>query len=311
MPVFDSLKRASFGAIEFPVRSVDVKGSLRYHVHEYPHTPGGQLEILERKLYEIHMEAPMHAVFAAYPGLWPVSIKALRTLYENGESAQLYIPTLGAITAVCTSFDSKMEAKQRSGETLMMTFIEDQSGVFLVQGLIRAEQKNVSTANDALTAQVDALKADDPVTFTAVEDNLRAGQFPPDIFDQIQGLANTVFAARDQINDFNLLLESKIDSMLRLIEEADSALSDMTLFPLHDALMALWDAGDQLRKDFLFKNGELKTYTVPRLMAVGDISTTIYGDTSHAVEILQMNGSIDDAFAVQPGTQVRYYPAAA
>lgn len=312
MPIFDSLKRASFGGIDFPVRSVDVKGSLRYHVHEYPHTPGGQLEILERKLYEIDMDAPMHATIATYPNLYPAGLKALRTLYENGESAQLYIPTLGAITAVIVEFDTKMDPRAigRSGENLRLKLIEDQSSVFLVQGLIQAEQKNVGIANTDLSTQVAALKADDPVTFGQIQDNLAASGFPTDIFDQINLLANQVFAIRDQLDLFNMQLDAKIQGLQRLIEEADSALQDMTLFPLHDSLMGLWDAADQFSKDLLLKNGDLKTYTVPRLMAVNDVSVAIYGDNSHAVAILQTN-NIDDAFAIQAGTQIRYYPNAA
>jgi len=310
MPAFDSLKRASFDGIEFPVRRMTVHGSLRFHVHEYPHTAGGQIETLGRKLYEIKMSVPMHATFPGYPDLWPVGLKRLRTLFENEETAKLYIPTIGEILAVCTDWPVTMDAKARSGEDAEFTFLEDQSSVFLVQGLIKTQAANIGNANDQLTAVMVDVQTNDPDTFAAIQDDLSAAGTPTDIFSAIQDVANSIFAVRDQIDDFGLALESKILSLESLIEQADAVLSDPTLFRIHRALMDLWASADQLLQDLHQKNGELQSYRVPRTMAVSDISIAIYGDNSHGVELLQLN-DIDDAFAVKPGSVVRYYPAAA
>ena len=73
----DTLPRMSFGGIEFPYRRYSLRGSQRLVTHEYLRRPGGEVEKLKRRLYEISVECPFHEVFRTYPGLWPTKLAAL------------------------------------------------------------------------------------------------------------------------------------------------------------------------------------------------------------------------------------------
>ena len=69
MPIFDQFERASFSAIEFPVKSVRVRGALRHHMHKWRHVPGGEPEKLGREPYQIDMQCAFHATVRGYGGL--------------------------------------------------------------------------------------------------------------------------------------------------------------------------------------------------------------------------------------------------
>src|SRR5262249_28189814 len=133
MPVFDQLQRASFDGVPFPVESVDVTSDLRHHVHEYPHTAGGDPEKLGRSLYRIQMLGNFQATFRAYPKLWPEALTKLRKTFEAEKTADLVIPTIGTIKAFITKWRQRSTAKIRSGEKVEIEFLEDQASAFLVE----------------------------------------------------------------------------------------------------------------------------------------------------------------------------------
>lgn len=295
MPAFDHFPPASFDGIEFPVRRVEVTGALRHHVHEYPHTPGGEQEDLGRRLYSIRMTALFHATFKRYPGLYPQRLDQLRGRFEVGKRAELVIPTIGAIQARAVSWRTVMDAKARSGEEAEIELLEVQTGPFLISALAKALPGDIQTSLDDF--------------------DLEAAKLPyqPDIFDAIRDAANAILALKDQAELYGLLLESKLLGLAALCAEADRAL-DILQSPqwdrMLDALHELWAQASELAKNVTGKRVEPRFYVVPSVMAVGQVSTAIFGDATRAVELLQLN-DLDDAFAIKAGTRVRYMPEAA
>jgi len=75
---FENLRKTAFDGIEFPIESIKVKGGLRFHVHEYPHVPGGDAEKLGRRLYEIEIvgnfELKSLALAAIFTATWRATV---------------------------------------------------------------------------------------------------------------------------------------------------------------------------------------------------------------------------------------------
>jgi prophage DNA circulation protein len=305
MPAFDKLQRASFDGVAFPVEEVDVEGTLRDHVHEYPHTPGGAPEKEGRRLYVVRMVASFLDIWREYPGLWPDGLARVRGKYEAETTGDLLIPTIGTIPAYITNIKQRMSARLRSGEKVELTFREDQSNQFLADALMVETTSSFAGRALALKTEVDlAIAAGVP----DVELNAPGGF---DLFGAIHDAVNAVLAIRDQADLYGHVLEGKIEWLIGLCEEADrmiAFLQNPLSHRIGDALRSLWDAAHATLGDTQERRSPLRTFTVPVTMAVGDVSRAIYGDGTRAVELLSLN-PIDDAFRVPAGTAIKFYPA--
>jgi prophage DNA circulation protein len=292
---FAALPRAKFGEFEFPVESMRIKGGLRDHVHEYPHSPGGAPEKLGRKLYEIDVTSNFQTTFRAWPGLWPDRLHDLRDMFEKETTAALVIPTIGTIQAYCFEWDQEMAAKILSGEKATFKFREDQTSAFLVENFVQVSVQSMAAAGDRFAAE--AAKQDPKIG----------------IFDQITNAVNAGLALIDTANAYFGLVEAKILAVIQLCREADQRVSlflDPSNNAMLEALKELWASATTLHENIMQKSSPLTTYTVPATMPVTQISTLIYGSTDRAMEILQLN-PIENAFEVPGGMRLRVYEAAA
>lgn len=291
MPVFDQLQRASFGGIEFPVKTVSMKCSFRHHEHIYLKTPGAATEKMSRGLYTVNMGGVFDANIAGYGKLWPNSLAALRRTFELGTTADLVVPTVGTIPAFMTEWSQEMDVKIRSGENVPLTFQEDQSAAFIETTLKKTASTSVLTSQDKLNFIASRL---DP---------------KPDIFDKIQDKANKILAIFDEAKLQEQSVAAKIDGLSELIREADRDLDELKNPDNFDIIFALQDllaANLQLARDLVQQDGEARLFTVPSTMTLSQLSVAIYGDTSHASEILT-NNTIDDPFSVIAGTKIIYF----
>jgi prophage DNA circulation protein len=290
-----NLPRCSFGGLDFPVKSIRIRGGLRDHVHEYPHTPGGAPEKLGRKLYEIEVDSSFHTTYRAWPGLWPEKLASLRKLFEAETTDSLVIPSIGTIQAYCTSWDQEMTARMLSGEEAQFRFREDQNAAFLVENLVQVSVQSLKAAGDQFALEIEEV---DP----------RVG-----LFDAILDAVNVGFGIIDTANALLGVVEAKLLMIVELCKEADQRVE---LFQnpgnasILEALKAIWQAASELRDNILKKNSPLTTFVVPAVMPVTEISTLIYGSTDRAMEILQLN-PIENAFEVPRGMKLRVYDAAA
>lgn len=300
---------------------MSVRGALNHHVHVYPHAAGGAFENLERKLYEIRMTCPFLQRLAKYPGLWPTKLATLRTQFETGEAGRLTIPTVGTITARCLSWPEEMDAKIQSGVMVELEFIEDQSQLNLVETLIATASANVEDAASAYADVLADYKADATAGFppsassaTVLSAAQKSTLLSLDLLDTISSVANDVFALKDQADLESSIFIAKIDRLSAIIQEADRTVVELQKperYSLLDALRNLWTANRQLQKDLQGRSSPLETFIVPMTMSVTDVSAAIYGDNSHAVELMQLN-ALDDPLSIPAGTRVKYYlPTAA
>lgn len=295
MPVFDSLQRASFDGLDFPVRAVHIRGRYRVHTHEYLRVPGGVNEKLERGLYRIEMEAEFHATIRGYGQLWPNVLAAIRGKFEQGITGPLVIPTIGTVPAMIEEWDQTADmGRVRSGESVRIPFLEDQTELFLSTALAKVDQSSIASSASNLQSIRDQLGIDPADT---------------SLFDAIQDAANAVIAFKDQADLFGGLMSAKIAQLTGLLGEADRAASTLKNPENHqllEALHELWDAAVTLGRNLAESPRGPRVYVVPRTMSVADIAAAIYGSTDRATEIM-LNNALDDAFAVRAGTRIIYF----
>lgn len=299
MPLFEQLQKASFSDSPFPVVSVEVSGGIRDHLHEYPHAAGAAVEKLGRKLYVVKMEGLFHANFPRYPNLWPATLSRLRVLYEDQTTDNLVIPTIGTIRAYCRSWSETMTNKHSSGVSASFEFVEDQEQASLISSLI--------TVNAAPFQQ----KADNfDAAYAALSDQAK-DKTTESLFDSINDLANSILSIGDQVDAYGNLVASKVLGLVSLIDQFDrlAVAQDCRNYPLRNALHDLWDATLTLSQDVQGKRFQTQKYIVPTTMALSAVSQAIYRDTTHTVELMQLN-PVEDVFAVRAGTPIVYYPPA-
>jgi len=291
---FDQLPRASFDYIKFPVTNISVSGGLRDHVHEYPHSPGGSPEKLGRKLYTFKLSALFHNNLLGpwTDELWPGALSELFDRFEEGLTSVLTVPTLGDIKAYCTNWSKQMSFKVRSGESAELEFREDQSSAFLVEGLINVKAQTLLSQSELLLLDAEALG------FKSV-------------FQVIADAINVISKLADQAEMYDTVLSQKVAAVNHALARANATLgllNDPLNAVLLESFLETWRLTAQLEEDILRQAVTMIPFVIPggRTMSVNDVSRVVYGDTSRAMEILQLN-AIDDPFRITAGKKLRVY----
>lgn len=293
MANFDELKSAGFDGIEFPVTEVTIRGGLRDHVHEFPHTPGGKPELMGRKLYEIEMQIPFlgNLLNTKWETLWPQSLAVLRSKFERQIRSQLHIPTVGTIRAYCFDWEQSMRSNIRSGERGVFRFREDQSDQYLVSDLIKISPRSLANQSAQIRAELEE-RGIDPTAFDK-------------LFDAVDG----VLAVLDQAQLGAQLLESKLLGLAALCAEFDRRVdlfADPENFGIGEALRTLWASALSLMQNVEDRTATLRKYTCPVEMTISDVAIAVYGSAERGADILRLN-AIEDAFAIPAGSELRYY----
>ncbi len=291
--LFWQLEHAAFDFIPFPVTKVVVSGGMRSHTHEYPKSPGGAPEKLGRKLYTIKMSAVFDAFFLPpwTDDLWPGALSDLFDRFEEGITSTLMIPTVGPIKAFCTNWTKEMEVKaRRSGETAELEFLEDQSGAYLFEGVINVRVGTLVEKTRALAATAATSKK--PGLFAGVLAALRKVQ---QMIDREEMISNYYAAQVEQLDAaFSAIVG---DDLFDSPEHAE----------MLNEILAAWEAARLLLEDLLMRQvNTVIPYITPRAMTVGDVSCDVYGDTSQASVIMQMN-ALPDPLLIPTATELRVY----
>lgn len=290
MAFLDTQKPFAFAGVKVPFKSYRVRGGIRKHIHEYPHTAGGALEKLGRSLYEItvsvdftdELDSPKYRQLITDLGV-------LRALFEGQVTDKLHIPHIGTIQACADEWSEEATGNNRSTIKGEFKFVEDQSSAFLVLEVLQVSP-------GALPARVQ--------TFAEI-----SAPFEESIFSQIDKTANSVLAIFDQADLYGSLVAAKVEGLVSLCRQADervSSLNDPANHELLDALHGVWELAENIRRDIQQRDNFLREYTVPVRMTVGQAAASIYGDSSRGGELMQLN-VMDDPLNLEPGTKLRYY----
>lgn len=290
--------KAAFDGIEFPYTNLTVKGSIRYAKHEFPHSPGAEIEKMGRNAYEIAFSAWFHdipgsALARAYPSL-SSRLEQLRERYEKELTADLVVPTVGTIKAVCVEWEQKFDPKTTSGQTFELKFIEDQDVLTLRNTVDLGGLEAIQEKSDALfaAAALADFKKQNAIGF----------------FQQLNDAITAVQGFFGQADAMSRLVEGKIRALDQLISWGDAQVDELqnpTNYLVVNALHDLWGSVRAMQENIVEAREEIRLYKVPRKMSVNQISTAIYGSSERGFELMQLN-DFKDTLEVQAGTDVRY-----
>lgn len=303
---FDSLDKAGFDDVFFPVEEVTYVGAQRMHLHEYPHTDGAAIEKLGRSPYRFRLVPVFDASVTAYDQLnggplWPYALEKLRGKFEKRQAGNLTLPTFGTVKAFCSNFSVTMLARIRSGERSEFEFTEDLTEKFLDPS-IAAGGGIVSPASIAISSEALAIEIEGQSFFD--EDDPESG---PDLVQGIRDFAGAIFTFRDQIDLAGTGLETKLLGLASIFEEADRtmvALQNPENWRILEGVKQLWKSAVDLAADTTGKDSPFLDYVTPRRMSVQEVSIAVYGSTERVMDILQFN-AIEDALSIRAGTTLR------
>lgn len=309
MPYFDQVQRCSFGGIDIVVDRIEIRGGIRHHVHEYPHQGGGKPEKLGRKLYQFRVSAVFDENIFSYTDNYPDSLFRLRHLITSQATDKLVLPNIGTTYAYCHDFSHTWTWQIRSGERAEFEFTEDPQD-FPLPGFeeptVQAMFINLDTFEQEAQRQQDRLAARNVVASeSAPLDIALASRVDPSLLSSISNAFNSLLIAKDQADLAGILLEQKIDAVTNYVNALDAAITSPLDYQLLQAAKQLAKSAADLGSARNARS-PIKFWTTPRTMNVSAISTSLYGDTSHAMDILDLN-PIDNAYAVPVNTTIRYY----
>jgi prophage DNA circulation protein len=308
MAYLDRILPLSFAGYAFPARNYSLKGSLRHHVHEYPYAPGGAVERLGRKLYEVRVTVPAHETFRKYPLLLE-TMATLRTLAEGGQPWDLVIPHVGTMSATIIEWQDDLQAKARSGYDVSFTFLEDQSQQFLADKLVTTSTEIASTVDTLKLAVATRPTADllpdvtDPAARQKILDAEEAQ------FDGLFALIDDLTAIASGDDLYTATIAQKAENAAercRSISATARTLNEWPSSPLLDALADTWASMRTLAADVAKRDRPTDIFVTQARGTVAEVAAAIYGDSSRAMELLKMN-AFEDALNVPQGTVVVYY----
>lgn len=291
--IFDGFKKLSFGDIEFPYRSISIKGSLRHHLHEYLHRPGGEVESLSRRAYEIRVESDFHTDMPSWPDLYPDRLSQLISLCEGEQTLPLYVPNLGRdLPAKCIEWPRRLLASVRSGESVEFTFLEDNAEQYTADKLITFTSKSITPL--VTTVQFEVEKLADPVA--------------QDLLDRVLEELDKYLAIVESAEFVADYQHARVDGLFDRVNRLARApvLGTVDGSAAMRATLSLWGTVAKMKNNSLVASRPLAAWTTDRdKMSVVDVSLKLFGDPAHALEILRLN-DLDDALAIRVGTSVRY-----
>jgi hypothetical protein len=277
-----------------PCRRVRVRGGMRDHEHVYPHSPGAGVELLGRDLYKIEVTPIFDArlIPEKYHNLWPAGLKELRDKFDIGFRGPIQIPTVGVLTAYCKTWEQEFDAtRSLSGEEVIWHFTED-SDALRLSSLVLSFGNSLALAKDDLNRRFEGLAPKER-----------------GLWDSLFKLVDDVLAIRDQFNLYSNIIESKMLSILSIIQQLDNAadeLRDPSNWALVQAFQNVWTQARVFYEDQQQLGVTVKYYTTKQILSCVQLAIILFDDASKSSDLLQLNG-FADPFAIPAGTRVKYY----
>jgi len=301
--VFDTWKQLSFGGIEFPFTDITIRGSQRFHLHEYIKRPGGEVEKLARKAYEISVRCefmdpiiPIHS-FSRYMDLYPGKLSRLLSLCEEGNTQDLFLPPMGkSLRCKATNWTRSITAAKRSGEAVEFSFLEDSTEAFQIQNIIGAQSASVWP--QAVTVQTEVESLGDIDAKSALER----------LMDAVTKWLDTI----DRLNEDFEYQSARVDEVVARCSAlaAVPAMGMALAATANRQLVRLWATAVRVRDAQASASRPLLGFMVPRAgMSIVDVAFSLYQSPANVVDLLRLN-SFDDAMSLPLNLPIRYRAAA-
>lgn len=296
MTMLANLARASFGGIEFPLERLVVTGGARIVEHVAPHVPGSKLEKLGRMPYVIRASAMFVTTAKLYPRLWPERLSQLRTSFEIQTTAELVTPTMGTVLAVARGWVTTATAQLQNGERAELEFVEDIDDVLLA-AVLPASTADLDDAVNNYKSEIDRWRREADRSAST------------DLFTGLDNAINSVLAIQDSIDLYSSVYTQKLEHLgikSRQLVETMTALQNVDAWRVATSIRDIGFSALRLVQDARERGDRVRSYIVPRIMTIAEVSTAIYGSAAKAGDLLALN-YFEDPLSIRVGTNVRYY----
>ena len=305
---FDTFPKAYFGTagsrIYFPVESSRIEGGQRDHLHKYPHSPGSSPEKLGRESYLFHVTTKFDTSYASvgYPGLYPDSLSALISAFENGTTWPFRLPQMNTeVDCYARKWTREMTNRVRSGESVTFTMVEDQTDAFVAANLF-VDFTDVGSAMNTMDSDLNVMGylASASTKFT-------------NLFTALNSAVTSFLALKDTVGLYDQAVNAAAATIVNKCQQLDSIIGSQAgpadqLASVMEQLHIVWAAAQQYQQDQLSQGVVLETWTVPATMDIATLAASIYkGDTTRASDLLSLN-PFPDPMQIKAGTSVQYYP---
>jgi prophage DNA circulation protein len=329
MPTYlQTLPKARFDGIEFPVKRYEVSGGIRKHTHEYPHSPGGAIEKLGRSLYKFSFTAIFDVRLSGYgDNLLPGDLSDLRDRWDEQVTSELFVPHIGPIQALSLTWREVVDPSIQSGVVVELEFEEDQAQAFLVNGLVQVSSTTLQSAGEQFDQEFAPLLAGGTVSATAPTRIIAppAGTIPRaqtftdaytqlrqrdvDAINQIRSAyqrALTIAEQPERFADQALRAADALVTSCAQVYERIRVLKNPLMYSRVWAYKRLWASAQKLRDSVSRQTPRILFFEAKTDTTISAVSRAIYGDSSYAGQILQLN-ALPDPFMIRRGTILRYY----
>lgn len=318
--VLATLQEASWRGIPFPVVSLDEQGSQSMPQHKAADRDGAFVEGTGRNPFVYSLRAPLFAGTVArgatetWTDLYPGTFLRLRAAWSDRSTGTLVHPLYGAIQCKPAEWKAALNADERGGQSVDITFIETRD-----DGVTPAFSTREGSFAQTVAADLDSQLATlnpAPVVFTANDD---ATSFLDVVLQLSRIVDGTTLQAQQAIAKVDQTI-AKLDKLSGSIDRAADVLSVDPVTGLTKSLGRLgpgsgriWTNTQALRStlvDVRLRLGTstsraVRTFLVDRPTMLVIIASRL---TNTTAEILALNPTVSRARVTIPAqTLIRYF----
>lgn len=292
----DTLARATYGEITFPISALSVEGGHDFAEHTAYLRRGADMEPCGQKAYSGSFTIPCvntPRLVKEYGELFRGLREGIVSLFEDVPIGELTLPGYRTFTAAVKTWASELDPDRRNGTDLKVTFMEHNATASLLTTGGNLPTNTPASVALFATAADAAMLAVAASGWTAVASTIAT---------QLARLESDALSFGAQSECFRLMLAPVVGNL---------ALSLFASAAAHNAAVALLTLRSSiydLRSRYQPTLSEVRTYTVPQTMALWEIALTVYGDASRTRLLLAAN-AVSDPLAVKAGTTLTILPA--
>lgn len=292
MAEWDELLELEYEGVKLPCSTWSYKGGHDFADHRALNRPGAYQEHLGRAPYQGQCKCPLfntRDLSRDYGELFPLLAERIRGKFESTPIGRLVHPVVGALRVAVSGWVFSGDSDARNGEELTFDWIEHTDSIAEVVDLADSSPQGVQAQSERADAAVAAVDSTAPATSGTVSAGLAT---------VTSGTARSTETAAA----FASMLSTIDDVRARAtLATSEAATAQLELERLRARVV-------ELKAQFVTNESEVRRFTLPRTMALHEVSAEVYGVVSSvALAQLQLanNAVLSSPLAIPAGTTLR------
>ncbi len=292
---FDELLELEYEGIKLPCTDWTYQGGHDFADHRALLRPGAYQEHLGRAPYQGSFKCPLFNtpdLVRDYGQLYPLLCQRIRGKFEAVPRGRLVHPVVGPLVVAVGQWRFSGSSEARSGQELSFDWIEHTDSIAEVRGLSRSSPQGVQSQAATADAAVSAVDPSAPTTSTTIS-------------TQLATVTSGTSRPSENAQAFQAML-SRVDDVRAwaTLATAEAATAQLELERLRARVL-------ELQAQFVTDEATVRRFSLPRTMALHEVSAEVYGTVSTAAlaQLQLANGSVlSNPLAIPGGTTLRIPP---